>query len=335
MPRPRGEQNRLWRHPNGKFYILWEEDGQTRRLSTHQTSSKEATKFRDQYLANLANHAPAQPTINYLLKRYKEEHGPKTRSLETITFHIKALTPHFGNLTPNQITNIIVSEYAKKQKHLSAGTIIRHLNTLKAAIRYASGNGWIDGVPLWQMPVKNPPPRDRWLSQDEYSKLLAAAKSQHQKLFIMLALNTAARSAAILELKWSDVDFKNGLISFGRGHGNKKRAIVPMNNDLKNALKDAYRGRLSDNVVEWRGKPIKRAYRAFYNLARELGLQDVSPHTLRHTAATWMVMRGVPLEQVARFLGDSATTVERVYGKHSPKYLKRAAKALEVNSLTV
>lgn len=35
-------------------------------------------------------------------------------------------------------------------------------------------------------------------------------------------------------------------------------------------------------------------------------------------------MSGVPLAEVARLLGDSEKTVERVYGKHSPDYLKGA-----------
>lgn len=49
---------------------------------------------------------------------------------------------------------------------------------------------------------------------------------------------------------------------------------------------------------------------------------------LRHTAATWLVMDGAPLSEVARLLGDSEKTVETVYGKHSPDYLQRAVNAL-------
>ncbi len=41
-----------------------------------------------------------------------------------------------------------------------------------------------------------------------------------------------------------------------------------------------------------------------------------------------MVMAGVPLAEVARMLGDSEAMVEKVYGKHSPDYLRRAADAL-------
>ena len=57
-----------------------------------------------------------------------------------------------------------------------------------------------------------------------------------------------------------------------------------------------------------------------------------SPHVLRHTAATWLVMDGVPLSEVSRLLGDSEKTVETVYGKHSPDYLRRAVTALNLGS---
>jgi hypothetical protein len=43
-----------------------------------------------------------------------------------------------------------------------------------------------------------------------------------------------------------------------------------------------------------------------------------------------MIIEGVPLAEVARLLGDSERTVERVYGKHSPDYLRRAVSALNL-----
>jgi integrase len=55
---------------------------------------------------------------------------------------------------------------------------------------------------------------------------------------------------------------------------------------------------------------------------------DVTPHTLRHTAATWMMQQGVDLWAASGFLGMSVETLTRVYGKHDPDYQKRAAEAL-------
>jgi integrase len=50
----------------------------------------------------------------------------------------------------------------------------------------------------------------------------------------------------------------------------------------------------------------------------------------RDTAATWLVMEGVPLREIARLLGKSEAMVQQVYGKHLPGYLRRAVSALTI-----
>lgn len=85
---------------------------------------------------------------------------------------------------------------------------------------------------------------------------------------------------------------------------------------------------VSDHVIEFRAKPVASIKNAFQAACRRAGIEDCTPHTIRHTAASHMVERGVPLAQVARMLGDSEAMVERVYGKHSPDYLRCAADAL-------
>ena len=66
----------------------------------------------------------------------------------------------------------------------------------------------------------------------------------------------------------------------------------------------------------------------FRRACERAGIEDCSPHVLRHSAATHMVMAGVPIAEVARMLGDTIATVEKVYGHHSEDYLRRAADAL-------
>jgi integrase len=54
----------------------------------------------------------------------------------------------------------------------------------------------------------------------------------------------------------------------------------------------------------------------------------VTPHTLRHTAATWLTQRDVDMWQAAGFLGMSVKTLERNYGHHHPDYMQQAARAI-------
>jgi integrase len=81
-------------------------------------------------------------------------------------------------------------------------------------------------------------------------------------------------------------------------------------------------------VVEQHGKPVERINRGFRNMCRAAGLgDDVTPHTLRHTAATWIAQAGVPVWEAAGFMGMSPQVFEQVYGHHSPDHQANAVNA--------
>ena len=83
-------------------------------------------------------------------------------------------------------------------------------------------------------------------------------------------------------------------------------------------------------VIEYFGKPILRIDQSFRRVARDTGLKDVTPHTLRHTAATWMAQAGVPMWVISKYLGHTSTrTTERIYAHHDPSFLMEAKEALE------
>ena len=86
------------------------------------------------------------------------------------------------------------------------------------------------------------------------------------------------------------------------------------------------------HFVEFNGKPVESVKTGFARAVRLAGLNtgngNVTPHTLRHTAATWLMQRGVPTWEAAGYLGMSMETLERVYGHHSPEHLRKAAEAI-------
>jgi integrase len=86
---------------------------------------------------------------------------------------------------------------------------------------------------------------------------------------------------------------------------------------------------VSEHFVEWHGagvQSVKTAFKTAVRLAKLSG--KLTPHTLRHTAATWLMQRGAPIWQAAGYLGMSAEMLDRVYGHHSPEHLKQAAEAI-------
>ncbi|MGH7061608.1 MAG: site-specific integrase, partial [Stellaceae bacterium] len=151
------------------------------------------------------------------------------------------------------------------------------------------------------------------------------------RLFIVLAFHTAARMGAILDLTWDRVDLARRRIAYsrpGRAASKKRRADVPINAPALAELQAARAVAVSDHVIEFRGKPVASIKTGFARACARAGIEDCSPHVLRHSSATHMVMARVPLAEVARMLGDTEAMIERVYGKHNPGYLRRAADAL-------
>lgn len=303
--------------------------------------------------------APDSVTVGAILEGYLKERKGKVRSHDTLRYACAAIQRHLGNLEPEHLKSATVHKYAEDRrsegvtrtfsatviengqkrtvqrsmhKPIADGTIAREIQTLRAALKWAFGERWISAPPPVKMPVRASKPRERWLTKDEARSLVDGCASPHAKLFVRLALSTAARAGAILELTWDQVDLTRGLIDLGEGNGNKRRSVVPITQQLRAALEEAKTLSVTEYVIESKGKPVKSVKTAFQAAVKRARLDDtgVVIHTLRHTAATWMVQAGVPLAEVARLLGDSEKIVEKVYGKHTPEYLRRAVGALEL-----
>ena len=336
----------LWLNKRaGSWYVVWREGNEAKRLSTGTDDSRKAQQYLANFLEGMANPSPPTVlTVGKVLDGYLEDRKWKIRSYATQVYACNALRRHLGLAEVGILTSKSLEVYAQKRfqegvmrtvqgqqvrKDLSAGTIAREVQTLRAAMKWAHGARWIEGTIPLKMPVKAPPSRVRWLTKEEASALRGACTRFHLELCVMIALTTAARVGAILELTWDRVHMDRGIIDFGKGHGNKNRAIVPIGENLRTMLEQASELRRSTHVVEWEGKPIA-SIKTAYNGAVDRAKLDssVNIHTLRHTAATWMVQAGIPLAQVARMMGDSEKMVEKVYGHHAPGYLKNAVGAL-------
>lgn len=81
-------------------------------------------------------------------------------------------------------------------------------------------------------------------------------------------------------------------------------------------------------MIHENGKRIGDIKKGFAAACARVGLEDVSPHTLRHTAATWLMKAGVPIWEASQFLAMSEETLIRVYAHHHPDFTKTAATAI-------
>jgi integrase len=325
-----------------RFYVR----GAWQRVSTGTSDQRQAQIFLAQFLAGQGTPAPPKaPTVAVILDAYLADRKQAVvpAGYLTLRTNAKALNRHLADLEPEHLTKERIRFYRRqrvtegyevgppgkrRKKPVQDGTILRELVTLRAALHFAETEKWIKETPYIVVPSQ-PKPRDRWLTRDEADRLLASAQALHVKTFLAVCLYTASRASAVLQLKWDRVDLAGGMIDFGSVEGGKGRAIVPIADSLKPYLAEARKAATCPFVIEHGGEPVGSVKTGVRAAARRAEVSGVSPHVLRHTAATWMAMKGIPIEQIARMLGHTDPRVTwRTYAKYSPDYLRDAVAAL-------
>ena len=244
----------------------------------------------------------------------------------------------------------------------SEGGARRDLEDLRAAVNHHAKEGYHRGTVRIVLPEKGRA-RDRWLTRNEAAALVHACwrakeiqtihrgsrKGQridtgrrplrHLARFILIGLYTGTRAAAIASAAIekghgrSFVDLDHGIfyrLAEGNRQTKKRQPPVPIPPRLLAHLRRwKSKSIVRQHVVEWNGEPIKSVKTAFKSAVRQAGLEgNVTPHTLRHTAATWLMQAGVDKWEAAGFLGMTVELLDRVYGHHHPLHLQQAAQAI-------
>jgi integrase len=327
-----------WFADRGAYYITWTENGRSRKRSTYTADSREAQAVLAREIQRRGERVgpsdPSEVLVTDVLTLYATERAPKIVAPRVIGCAIDVLSRYWEGRTVIDVNMHTTQLYAEKRER-SRSTVRRELSVLRAAINYAAHRGVLTRPVYVELP-KAPPPRERWLTRDESAKLIRAACTQKARLylplFILIGLYTGRRSEAILSLRWPQVDLERGLINFelrDREQTDKRRGRVRIPPKLLPHLKRArLRGTDMGYVIHDGGKRIKGIKKGFASACKRASLEDVTPHTLRHTAATWLMQRGVKPWDASQFLAMSIKTLERVYAHHDPEFMKEAAELI-------
>lgn len=279
-------------------------------------------------------------TVGDLWALYFADRQRDGKQMESFAYNWQALEPRFGSISPAVVDAELCRRYAEERigAGRSQNTVWSELTRLRSCLNWATKNHKTDAKWTVWVPSK-PKLAKRVLTTEEAARLLEACTSHHISLFVILALATGGREAAICELTWDRCDFANSTIDLMVGvPGNplqkvqrKGRAKVHMSDWVRAALTVAKEGALTDYVIEWGGKPIERPGMAFQKAVKRAGLVGVTPHTLRHTAASWAEEDGVPMQVISRFMGHSTEAVTRgIYSKPQAVVTKPAADVISL-----
>ena len=284
---------------------------------------------------------PAVIPINDVLALYVRDMVARhARPAETAK-RIQFLRAFWGGRRLSEVTGAECRIYVRSRTTSAAAR--RELEELRAAINHHRREGLHDKILSVVLPEKSLP-RERWLTRDEAAKLILGAwrhrevqnfhlsdryTRRHIARFALVALYTGSRAGVVCSASfkreagraWVDVDA--GVLHRRPERATetkKRRPPVHMPDELVAHLR-RWKANGQRYVVEWNGKPIERVSKAFAAACATAGLGfDVVPHTLRHTAATWMMMAGTDLWEAAGYLGMTVETLERNYGHHHPAH---------------
>ena len=284
--------------------------------------------------------------------------GKGKRSLRDDEDRLKRLTAFFGADTPlGEITAHRIAQYDRdrvthqscRKTLISPSTVNRELALLRHLLRLAEEWGYIEKTPRIRL-GREPQGRLRFLTEAEIARLLEACATRARKSaallpVVTLALNTGMRKGEILGLEWARIDFARGILRLEETKTSTRRE-VPMNRAVYDALQPLYaaaQGELPAPAAgERRQEPQGRVFRkrttsrawgdirtAFEAARREAGLDDFRFHDLRHTCASWLVMRGRHLKEVQEILGHRQLSMTNRYAHLSPDRLRDAVASLE------
>jgi integrase len=272
---------------------------------------------------------------------------PQTVRPDSIRISITPLLEFWGDRPIADIKKSTCQEYVRWRQQWSdvAESTARHdLVNLSAALGFYHAEHTLDALPVVTMPEKSQP-RERWLNRDEIARLVWAAwrtkRHRHVARVLLIGYYTGTRSGAINKLRWMPsteggwFDLEAGLL-FRKGLATRetKKRQTPAKIHAR-LLPHLHRWRRSDDkrgltyVVHYNDKPVIKLRRSWDAVRVKAGLADdgVVLHTLRHSAATWLMQAGVPIFEAASYLGMTPETLARVYAHQTPDFHNAAAAA--------
>ena len=161
----------------------------------------------------------------------------------------------------------------------------------------------------------------------------------HLALFILIGIYTGRRKEAILSLRWAKIDLARRKMDFrrdGKAETKKRRGQCTIPGKL---LPHLIRAKKYDynvgHVITWEGEAVGDIKTAFNNAVERVFLEDVSPHTLKHTCASWLMQTGIDVFKVSDFLATSVPTLLKHYGHHHPDHQAEVAEAFSMRPQNV
>jgi len=289
-----------------------------------------------------------------LVARY-EEHLVLVRNLSDnsirgYTSDLNSLIEHINKLGVREFKDLELKHIRSWLAYLqtngaSRSTIARRIVSVRAFTYWAASEGWLASDIGATLEIPKPQRKlPEVLNQNDANTVVEAMAVRMNEdptpenirdlAIIEILYASGIRVSELCGLNMRDIDFQRNTLQV-LGKGNKERvvpiglpAVRALQNYLDSARKEFINEKSDDAVfLGARGKRMdQRIARAIvYDAMKAIGSQ-MSPHGLRHTAATHLLEGGADLRTVQEILGHSSLSTTQIYTHVSPERLKDAYK---------
>ncbi len=249
------------------------------------------------------------------------------------------LVPFFGKKRIDKIRFADIQDFvaSRLEMGLKKKTVNNFLTILRRSLVVAKKRQLIESVPEIEW-LRAPKPDFDFLDFEEAERLVKAADEEWD-VMIFLALRTGMRLGELCALRWDDVDLVKGQIricrSVTRGHvstpkSNRSR-LAPLSGEANMALKRHrhLRGELVFCQLDGSMLNKGRTKHPLWRACKRAGIRRIGWHVLRHTFASHLTMRGVPLKAVQELLGHATMEMTMRYAHLSPRVTRDAVRLLD------
>jgi integrase len=334
-----------YRDQNGK--LLWEKVGwSSEGYSAAMASQLRAERIRAVRHGEELPKRKKEATLGEVWKRYDEwlETG-KRRPQDDRYYYRKHIEPRFASKPIARISPFDLEKMKMEllKQGLAPATVKHNLVLVRQLINKASAWGlWKGENPVTR--VKMPRlsnRRERFLSVAESHTLLDELTKVSPQLHDMalLSLHTGLRAGEIFALKWGHIDLENGLIHVADPKsGRARKAVMTPTTTEMFRRRAPEQPQLEELVYRSRnGMRIQEISNAFSRVVDRLGFnkgivdarQKVTFHTLRHTFASWLALRGEHILTIKELMGHQSLAMTERYSHLIPDQKRQAANGIE------
>lgn len=265
--------------------------------------------------------------MNTYITEYLERMA-ETKSVQTVKGHRSSLNTFLKHVDAEEPVQVLVKDVVnfrnKMFQEKKAGTVNTMLKRVKLFFEWCVAEGYVDLSPAKEVKLLTEGEAlPKWLSEEQEDLLVKAVKKKYlgstakkksyrELAIIMLMLKAGLRIGEVTGLKWDNVQLAEGkgkMLVHGKGHQQRVVPIIADLAEILQAYKDhhgmkgeyVFYSQMSDTITE---RMVQKLIKGFEGISlKDVVIDELHAHMLRHTFAHNLAKKGMALEAVARVLG--------------------------------